>query len=173
VSQTSHDAKAIVRALDALTTEVRRIADARQTPVVRVGDDVTTTADDGEATCPTPLTHNWGCGCPTDEAPAAHTQTLRWARRESLLVLVTRVQHGRTLTENEARTLRHHVETEMREAEQVRAKADEATATLRRVRSALATLKERGAVGRAYYRAITEALAGPCPDGTEQPTTEA
>ncbi|MFI2081487.1 hypothetical protein ACH43Y_14205 [Streptomyces rubiginosohelvolus] len=22
--------------------------------------------------CPTPETHNWGCGCPTDQAPTAH-----------------------------------------------------------------------------------------------------
>jgi hypothetical protein len=77
-------------------------------------------------TCPTPETHNWGCGCPTDEAPAAHTKTLRWARRESLLVLLTRVQHGRTLTDDEARTLRHHVETEMREAETARERAERA-----------------------------------------------
>jgi hypothetical protein len=48
-------------------------------------------------------------------------QTLRWARRESLLVLLTRLQRGRTLTEDEARTLREHVEHEMREAEQLRA----------------------------------------------------
>jgi len=27
--------------------------------------------DAAERACPTPLTHNWGCGCPTDQAPAA------------------------------------------------------------------------------------------------------
>lgn len=27
--------------------------------------------DEGDEKCPTPLTHNWGCGCPSDEAPAA------------------------------------------------------------------------------------------------------
>lgn len=27
--------------------------------------------DEGSEKCPTPLTHNWGCGCPSDEAPAA------------------------------------------------------------------------------------------------------
>ncbi|MFJ3950249.1 hypothetical protein ACIPXV_09290 [Streptomyces libani] len=27
--------------------------------------------------CPTPETHNWGCGCPTDEAPREqHTETI-------------------------------------------------------------------------------------------------
>jgi DNA repair exonuclease SbcCD nuclease subunit len=34
VSQTSHDARAVVRAIDALTTQVRRLADAQPTPVV-------------------------------------------------------------------------------------------------------------------------------------------
>lgn len=56
-------------------------------------------------------------------------------------------------------------------AEQAEAKVDEATAVLRRVRSQLATLKEQGATGQAYYRAITDALAGPRPDGTEQLTS--
>jgi hypothetical protein len=124
VTRLSPDTRAVVAAVDRLTTQVRRLADTRQTPTVDpVDDDGPTTPDDGEATCPTPLTHNWGCGCPTDEAPAAHTQALRWARRESLLVLVTRVQHGRPLTDDEARTLREHVETEMREAETARAVA--------------------------------------------------
>ncbi|MBT2379010.1 hypothetical protein J7E90_17050 [Streptomyces sp. ISL-111] len=30
-----------------------------------------TTSEDTAAPCPTPETHNWGCGCPTDQAPAA------------------------------------------------------------------------------------------------------
>ncbi|MEU9921905.1 hypothetical protein AB0H51_11510 [Streptomyces griseoluteus] len=61
--QLSPDARAVVRAIDALTTQVRRIADRMPTGV--------TDADDGAATaCPTPLTHNWGCGCPTDLVPA-------------------------------------------------------------------------------------------------------
>ncbi|OXS35407.1 hypothetical protein [Streptomyces sp. XY006] len=32
MSQTSHDAKAVVRAIDALTTQIKRLADAQQTP---------------------------------------------------------------------------------------------------------------------------------------------
>jgi hypothetical protein len=127
----SPDARAVVRALDALTTQVRRLADTPSSGtcdastlgignrhlgpcVLRDGhdgpvhrgpegetwatliaeaqttpDDVsTTTADDGEATCPTPLTHNWGCGCPTDQAPAALAPVLpcNWAR--------TRTEHA-------------------------------------------------------------------------------
>ncbi|MFI1734024.1 hypothetical protein ACH40E_33390 [Streptomyces acidicola] len=71
MSQTSPDARAVVRALDALTTQAGRIADALTTPVTEdvraVDDDATTPA----TTCPTPLTHNWGCGCPTDQYAAA------------------------------------------------------------------------------------------------------
>ncbi|MET9707863.1 hypothetical protein, partial [Streptomyces griseus] len=31
----------------------------------------TSTGEDTAASCPSPETHNWGCGCPTDQAPAA------------------------------------------------------------------------------------------------------
>ncbi|MFI9012620.1 hypothetical protein ACIGZI_01140 [Streptomyces griseus] len=31
----------------------------------------TTTGENTAASCPSPETHNWGCGCPTDQAPAA------------------------------------------------------------------------------------------------------
>lgn len=56
--------------------------------------------------------------------PAAdEEQSLRLLRRESLLVLLTRLQRGRTLSEEEAVTLRHHVETEIREANTARSVA--------------------------------------------------
>ncbi|MCQ9178944.1 hypothetical protein KMT30_07840, partial [Streptomyces sp. IBSBF 2953] len=56
MSQPSPDAQAVVRALDALTTQVRRVADALTTPAVRVGDGVSTTADDGpRCVCGDPL----------------------------------------------------------------------------------------------------------------------
>jgi chromosome segregation ATPase len=60
---------------------------------------------------------------PTPEAATAadEEQTLRWARREPLLVLLTRLQRGRTLTADEATALRQHVETEMRQNEQLHA----------------------------------------------------
>jgi len=48
--------------------------------------------------------------------------------------------------------------------EALHAKVEEATATLRRVRSVLATLKGQGATGHGYHQAITNALAGPRPD---------
>lgn len=55
-----------------------------------------------------------------EQAPASE-QTLRWLRRESLLVLLTRISRGRLFGEDEARTLRTYVETEMTEAEAARA----------------------------------------------------
>ena len=158
----SADAKAVVRAAEALTTQVRRIADALTAPVVVDLDGTRTTPDDDP---PAACWHTEpGTPCdwdvcrqaerlaagdrgvdpgavktsrpfprPTelleDERPmrehlrAEEDQALRWARRESLLVLLTRLQRGRTLTEDEARTLRHHVETELREADTARAVA--------------------------------------------------
>ncbi|MFF1282185.1 hypothetical protein [Streptomyces sp. NPDC058299] len=225
----SPDTRAVVHALDALTTQVRRIADTMTTPgdPYEAADPAApTTADDGprcvqcgsptvrynnyreQPFCwpcangdgpttadgarvahwrPVPLAtacancehpYNWHaghgvcefvvegirCGCttftpgdrpePVDprgilgvEAPAAdEEQLLRWARRESLLVLVTRVQHGRTLTADEARILRQHVETEMREAEITQAKAGDLAETVkaeRRRGDALAEERDR------------------------------
>lgn len=54
----------------------------------------------------------------TEQAPAAdEEQAQRWSRREPLLVLLTRLQRGRTLIPAEADTLRHLVEAEMHETE--------------------------------------------------------
>ncbi|MFD0437035.1 hypothetical protein [Streptomyces chartreusis] len=176
-----------------------------------------------------------------EQAPAVdEDQTLRWARREALLVILTRLQRGRALTEAEAGTLRHHVETEIREADTARAvarsnlrhvktivpeleqaqaaiervrteaqwisrhypalhavnnriadaldgteqetpdpeglhaKLHEATATLRRVRTVIKDWEQRTLPHSQAHRLLTQvrdALAGPRPDGTEQPTT--
>ncbi|MEU6229962.1 hypothetical protein [Streptomyces sp. NPDC047042] len=54
---------------------------------------------------------------------ADEEQTLRLLRRESLLVLLSRLQRGRPVTEAEAATLRTHVETEIREADTARSVA--------------------------------------------------
>ncbi|MBL1107373.1 hypothetical protein JK361_22665 [Streptomyces sp. 5-8] len=140
-------------------------------------------------------------GCtqyPADSSAALadEEQTLRWARRESLLVLVTRVQHGRTLTEDEARTLRQHVETEMREAETARAVAagnrrhvqllyaelTEAQAAVARVRAlhTRTTVQTTSGPAAACSGCESDSMSAPwpCPttealDGTEQPTPEA
>ncbi|MEV0526014.1 hypothetical protein AB0I66_21495 [Streptomyces sp. NPDC050439] len=51
---------AVLRAYGSAATELRKTLDEQPTPA----------AVDLRG-CPTPETHNWGCGCPTDEAPAA------------------------------------------------------------------------------------------------------
>ncbi|MFG3048113.1 hypothetical protein ACGFZR_24675 [Streptomyces sp. NPDC048241] len=176
MTQPTYDARAVVRAIDALTTQVKRVADATATPVAD-GDDgpatpVVTVHGDPDMssaarealgalvgvatrqmteappavgaplpacrimetrTCPP--SYNGPCGdrpCARFEsddpapwqdgttAPAADEDALRLLRREGLLVLLTRLQRGRTLTEDEAATLRHHVETEIREANTAR-----------------------------------------------------
>ncbi|NUP16603.1 MAG: hypothetical protein HOZ81_10940 [Streptomyces sp.] len=204
----SADAKAVVRAAEALTTQVRRIADALSTPIVEhvlaVDDGPTTTGDGCTSSCQDVpgirgLLEHVGidttgqditvAGRIVDQAPAAdEDHALRWARRESLLVLLTRLQRGRTLTEDETRTLRHHVETEIREADTARSVAagnkrhvqvmygelTQAQAAIERVRAA----RERMAHAKASdvdaiwcLDLVDAALAGPRPD--PQPTTEA
>ncbi|MFJ9754949.1 hypothetical protein [Streptomyces sp. NPDC101149] len=68
------------------------------------------------------------------KAPADDDQALRWARREPLLVLLARLQRGRILSEDEARTLRQHVEAEMDEADTARKRAEQAEQRLGRIR---------------------------------------
>lgn len=103
---------------------------------------------------------------------AESEQTIRWARRESLLVLLTRVQHGRTLTGNEARALREHVETEMREAETARLRTEETQAALDRVRRIHSRGRQTNACndcGQPWPCEVTRALdgTGPAPAVTE------
>ncbi len=139
--------------------------------------------------------------CPGGEERLAADgdQTLRWARRESLLVLLTRLQRGRTLTADEATALRQHVEAEIREADTARAAIDRMRRTNRMVNGGARESRERAeqaqaaiervrAVGpRLEYEATAPGLAEPARevlrdasrrirtalDGTEQPTTKA
>ncbi|MET9142412.1 hypothetical protein [Streptomyces sp. NPDC004042] len=227
----SPDARAVIRAADALTTQVRRIADAVSSgtcdastlgafdrhlgpcllradhdgpvhrgpegetwaTVVRVADDGATTPDDDRAVPPggnaedcsrcrpeidKTVLYPWVC----PGHPAAD-DTVRFLRRESLLVLLTRLQRGRPLSEEEAGTLRHHVETEIREANTARAVA---AGNLRHVRTivpelerAEAAIERVRAVARDWgptllphseaHRLLTDLTAAL--DGTEQPTT--
>ncbi|MGA5506848.1 DUF6085 family protein [Streptomyces umbrinus] len=122
---------------------------------------------------------------------ADEEQTLRLLRRESLLVLLTRLQRGRTLTETEASALRQHVETEIREADAARAEEEALDVELTLIRRALdpdderyisetvdEQLEMRAAIDR--VRALLGTHLGPLAtaavqralDGTEQPTTE-
>jgi hypothetical protein len=128
VSQTSHDAKAVVRALDALTTQVRRIADAQQRPA----DAPTTTADDGPASdrCVHPGPHPGFTCAEVDasqpyfrvrweqeqQAPAADADAQRTTRRKSLRVLLNRLNNGLPFTSSEAELLTRHVATEICDA---------------------------------------------------------
>ncbi|MFD6294542.1 hypothetical protein ACFWFU_07025 [Streptomyces sp. NPDC060235] len=144
-SMPTPDARAVVRVLDALLTQVKRIADhtasgsfALAPPPVVDTDDAPTAPVVGHAvigiaaapcTCAgtgfgdgTCALHGSDTPCiDARPAPSADEQAYRWARREPLLDLLTRLQRGRTPTADEARTLRQLVETEMSEADTARA----------------------------------------------------
>ncbi|TJZ55593.1 hypothetical protein FCH28_09640 [Streptomyces piniterrae] len=116
---------ALTRHLDGLTTQVRRIADAMTTPT----DDAPTTDDPArdcpacdagiphDAHCPTPETHNWGCGCPTDQAPP---EPFGYEYRDALGILLSRAARG-VLTADEGPLLRHQVEHLIRRLDQTAA----------------------------------------------------
>ncbi|MFF8447898.1 hypothetical protein ACF06Q_09375 [Streptomyces leeuwenhoekii] len=198
------DTRAVVAAFDRLTTQARRIADALTLTYDGTPDDGSTTPDDGPcAQHPTaPVIGGMCGGCtqyPADmrPAPAADDdQAQRWARREPLLVLLTRVQRGRTLTADEATLLRQHVEAEMRDADTAHAVAwgnlrhvqtivpeidrlaaelEQAQAAIKRVRAECAALTAE--TEHTHYEAdngIREAVRRVLAalDGTEQPTTK-
>ena len=83
MSQPSPDAKAVVRAAEALTTQVRRIADALSTPVVRyevaTDDGATTTGDDDTTTAATECSAQY-------HADGYDTQCIRAAQHPGLHV---------------------------------------------------------------------------------------
>ncbi|MFF7313365.1 hypothetical protein [Streptomyces sp. NPDC008137] len=230
MSQPSPDARAVVRALADLTTQVRRLADYRQSDFALTpdADDAPTTTADDEATTPAttcsaqyhgphhvptqciraahhehphhtdeggfhwsdtvavypvaPAVRKVAQQVPaeaytawTEQAPAAdedaqHTtdeeQTLRLLRRESLLVLLTRLQRGRTLTETEADALRQHVETEIREADTARSVA---RSNLRHVKTIVPELEQAQAELQRYAEAESaDAAAGSYAGRAEQ-----
>ncbi|MFF1483108.1 hypothetical protein ACIGZH_01805 [Streptomyces sp. NPDC058319] len=100
--------------------------------------------------------------------PAAD-DTVRFLRRESLLVLLTRLQRGRPLSEEEAGTLRHHVETEIREANTARADLEQAQAAIERVRAVARDWGPTTLPHSEAHRLLTDLTAAL--DLTEQPTT--
>lgn len=199
----SRDALAIVAAVDRVSAQLGRLAEALTTPVVRpevATDDAPTTPDDGARVhcpdCPDApalqlhhiadhiVRHHTG----EHQDPAAdEEQVQRWARREPLLVLLTRLQRGRTLTEGEAAALRQQVETEMRDADTARAVASgnkrhvqvmygeltEAQAAIERVRAVVTGKAQPTAAGISdhdigQYDMAVAVLAAL--DGTEQTT---
>lgn len=269
MTQPTPDARAVVRALDALTTQVRRVADGLWPTDQQRADDAATTGrlpvlgidpgtnpdmvvtqwmpdppgaaehrarvaewitrgtrdlsvpeqasaadEDPDATCrlmvtrTCPPSYRGPCGdrpCariesddPTpwldeavkrsrpfpypsdvaeDQAPlraqllADEAQALRWARRESLLVLLTRLQRGRPLTEAEAGTLRHHVETEISDADDARrhaSQANEVTAQAKRLLDRRGrTLRERAESAETELRTLRCGLRAAGADPTQ------
>ncbi|MEV7867450.1 hypothetical protein AB0P17_15415 [Streptomyces sp. NPDC088124] len=79
-------------------------------------------ADDTEA-------QRVGTVAASHEAAPGTEQVARAVRRDSLRVLLTRVEHGLVLSEDEARTLRWHVKAEMDEADAARRSAETARDT--------------------------------------------
>ncbi|MGW0495069.1 hypothetical protein ACWD0Z_06400 [Streptomyces sp. NPDC003007] len=131
MSQTSHDARAVVRALDALTTQVRRLADARPTPVVETDDAPTTEADDGRRyrlAQERNAASLYRKGLISDSElnavfAATDEDAQRTTRRNSLLNLLDRLDRTRALTPEERTLLRRHVEAETREHDTARSVA--------------------------------------------------
>jgi hypothetical protein len=144
VSQTSHDARAVVRAIDALTTQVQRLADYRQTDFALTpdaADDAPTTPDDGSTErCEHDGPHpGFTCGeadqtrlfweaqwardseRARQHAPAADEDAQRTTRRQSLRNLIDRLDRNGALAYDEGALLRQHVEAEIRESDQWRA----------------------------------------------------
>jgi len=191
VSQTSPDARAVVRALDALTTQARRVADAAETIALNTSTATqtppTTTADDGpRCVCGDPIEqtgdpaywiHSPGSDTPcldarpalparkvahhipaeayaawTEQAPAADEDAQRTTRRDSIRNLLDRAHRG-TLTFPEADLLRQHVETEIRDADTVRAVA---RGNLRHFRTIAAELEQAQAASRGLAGKIRE-----------------
>ncbi|MEU1122156.1 hypothetical protein ABZ371_00850 [Streptomyces sp. NPDC005899] len=100
-----------VRELANAANELRRLADEAQQPAPAVTEEPTTG-------CPSPETHNWGCGCPTDEAPTAKRKEAEHALYDAL---TTGVKHAQ---------IRQHLIDQHREAvayETARTTPDRAT----------------------------------------------
>lgn len=137
MSQPTADAKHLGRAFDALTTQVRRVADAMQTPVVdtqTTPDDAPTTPPGGPrcAVCGSPEVRYrnyreqpfcWPCANGEQPAPADDEEQQRTTRRASLRNLLDRTARGHALQPQEADALRQHVDSEVREHDTMRAVA--------------------------------------------------
>ncbi|MFF7561936.1 hypothetical protein ACFZB4_18435 [Streptomyces pseudovenezuelae] len=113
-----------------------------------------------------------------EQLRADEEQTLRLLRREGLLVLLSRLQRGRPVTEAEANTLRQHVETEIREADTARQyerSAWEATAHVLELKAAIERVR---AVADQWDNALAPAksqYSGPVRaalEGAEQPASK-
>lgn len=124
---TGRDLRALARAADALTTQVRRLAKA-----------LTTTPDDA-ATTPVVSVHGTrdmspaareALGALVDvatrqmtEAPAVDEDALRATRRESARIIIERATRGIALRSDESALLRQHFDAETREHDTARSVA--------------------------------------------------
>ena len=139
---TGRDLRAVVRAADALTTQVRRIADALETPVVEyevAEADAPTTTGDGARIAqwiPEPpgaaehrarvaewITRGTRDLSIPEQAPAADEDALRATRRESARIILDRATRGIALRSDESALLRQHFDAETREHDTARAVA--------------------------------------------------
>ncbi|MER8219720.1 hypothetical protein ABTZ58_03800 [Streptomyces sp. NPDC094143] len=202
MSQTSHDARAIARAIDALTTrltdaltglatQVKRAADARQSDFALTPDavdDAPTTADDAPCAhhphAPVIGGHCGGCTVyPADmrPAPAADEDAQRTARRNSAHNLLARLDRGGLLSPADCALLRQHFDAETREHDTARAVA---RSNLRHVQTIVPEIDRLTAELEQAQAAVERVRALKQPfvmwrdiaaalDGTEQPTTEA
>lgn len=148
----------MLTAVQQLTTQVRRIADALTTPDRRPVEEQPTTPDDGprlahwlsvpktsqpltEADAllhasPNSIRHRAGLPPHPDDE-----EQLRTARRYSLGILLSRTDQA--LTADEEALLRRHVEAEMREADTWRRTAELADAVTAEMKRRTGTLRQR------------------------------
>ncbi|MBM7088102.1 hypothetical protein JTP67_05950 [Streptomyces sp. S12] len=183
MSQPSPDARHVARAVDALTTQVRRLADA----VSADRDDAPTTngrpvvgVDPGAE--PSMVVAQWIPEPPgaaehrarvqewaaqvtrPAPAPAADDDAQRTARRTSLRVILDRASRGVILRTDEAALLRQHVEAEQRDADTARRNAelaDAVTAETKRLKERrTTTLRERAERAEAAIKRVRALLAG-------------
>lgn len=182
MSQPSPDARRVARAVDALTTQVRRIADA----VSADRDDEPTTngrpvvgIDPG--TEPSMVVAQWIPEPPgaaehrarvqewaaqvtrPAPAPAVDDDAQRTARRASLRVILDRASRGVILRTDEAALLRQHVDAEQRDADTARerlARAERAAEQTKRAYDQRATeLEQAQAATDRVRRVLQDVLA--------------
>ncbi|MGI3198481.1 hypothetical protein ACRJ4B_16000 [Streptomyces sp. GTA36] len=143
MSQLSPDARAVVRAVDTLTTQVRRLADATARAADARRSDFVLTPDAADDDPPAQCWHTEpGSPCDWDvcrqpnrpategrrtgpaeraPAPAADEDAQRTSRRESIRTLLARAAAG--LTPDEDALLRQHVDAEIHEGDRARQQA--------------------------------------------------
>lgn len=165
MSQPSPDARAVVRALDALTTQVRRLADGTATPVVRVTDDDPTTGEDAfhtlmDVPTPAPITihlpgqpplvgtwHGGGCGRPRESSELVWEPTITFPDRRPPMdpVHILGIDPGTSdgVATTHVRAIAHHIPAEAYQTWTEQAPAAEDALRIARRREAVLNLLNR------------------------------